>query len=148
MIKILLVSIKWHFYTWIDSILWKNWQFNHSTFRFQGVNYHYITSLSGHGSPIYPYPLAYNMHSSSGWEEDDRNIFKTNAPSTFQFYKILSTHNATQYAFQFKQVYYPISNETQLYISRVPLFGLPGNSMKFFSGFKDLSPLLCLIFQL
>ena len=47
------------------------------------------------------------MHSSSVLKEDDRNIFKTNAPSTFQFYKILSTHNAPQYAFQFKQVYHP-----------------------------------------
>jgi len=72
------------------------------------------------------------MHSSSVLKEDDRNIFKTNAPSTFQFYKILSTHNAPQYAFQFKKftILRAISNETQWYISQVPLFAILGNSMK------------------
>ena len=112
----------------------KYWHFNYSTFRFQGVNWHYITSLSGHGSPLYPYPLSCNKHSSSVLKEDDRNIFKTNALSTFQFYKMLSTHNAPQYAFQFKKftILKAISNETQWYISRVPLFAIPGNSMKLF----------------
>ena len=56
--------------------------------------------------------------------------------------KQLSTHsNSNKFT-----ILRAISNETQWYISRVALFA--GNSMKFFTGFKDLSPLLYLIVQL
>jgi len=113
LIKILLVSIKRYFLHMGRQYFVKKLTINYWTFRFQGVNYHYITSLSGQGSPIYPYPLSSNMHLSSGWKEDNRNIFKTNAFSTFQFTKYyqrtmhLSTHsNSNKGCFKWNTVAY------------------------------------------